>query len=145
MLSLLRASCLPLKIKECRCYEAKIEESEKVGSHLESNLGHLWLAVLCHWPTLTILYMYCMTILYMYCTRAVSWVDSWWLPPFFTFLHFHLITSTFLLWCLILVCKHAVVVAGDTSNWGGVNDGCVCKHVEFRGSKFPSLRLIASI
>ena len=35
---------------EFRCYEAKIEESEKVGSRRESNPGHLWLEppVLCH-------------------------------------------------------------------------------------------------
>ena len=55
-------------IKEFRCYEAKIEESEKAGSRHESNLGHLWLEppVLCHWattarqpPTLIILYLYC--------------------------------------------------------------------------------------
>ena len=32
-----------LEINEFRCYEAKIEESEKVGSHQESNPGHLWL------------------------------------------------------------------------------------------------------
>ena len=30
-------------IKEFRCYEAKIKESEKAGSHRESNPGHLWL------------------------------------------------------------------------------------------------------
>ena len=30
-----------LEIKEFRCYEAKIEESEKAGSHRESNPGHL--------------------------------------------------------------------------------------------------------
>ena len=39
-LYLLRASCLKL---ECRCYVAKIEESEKAGSRQESNPGHLWL------------------------------------------------------------------------------------------------------
>ena len=38
-----RASCLTLEINEFRCYEAKIEESEKAGSHRESNPGHLWL------------------------------------------------------------------------------------------------------
>ena len=38
---LLRASCLTLEIKEFRCYKAKIEESEKAGSCLESNPGHL--------------------------------------------------------------------------------------------------------
>ena len=62
---LLRASCLTLEINEFRCYEAKIEESEKAGSRRESNPGHLWLEppVLCHWattagqpPALTILY-----------------------------------------------------------------------------------------
>ena len=44
----LRVSCLKLEIKEVRCYEAKIEESEK--SRRESNPGHLWLEppVLCH-------------------------------------------------------------------------------------------------
>ena len=50
---------------ELRCYEAKIEESEKASSRLESNPGHPWLElpVLCHWsttagqpPPLTILY-----------------------------------------------------------------------------------------
>ena len=55
-------------INEFRCYEAKIEESEKAGSRRESNPGHLLLdlPVLCHWattagqpPTLTILYMHC--------------------------------------------------------------------------------------
>ena len=29
--------------KEFRCYEAKIEESEKADSHQETNPGHLWL------------------------------------------------------------------------------------------------------
>ena len=32
-----------LTTDEVRCYEAKIEESEKVGSCRESNPGHLWL------------------------------------------------------------------------------------------------------
>ena len=43
----LRSECV---IKEFRCYEAKIEESEKAGSRWESNPGHLWLEppVLCH-------------------------------------------------------------------------------------------------
>ena len=33
-----------------RCYEAKIEQSEKAGSLQELNPGHLWLElpVLCH-------------------------------------------------------------------------------------------------
>ena len=37
-------------INEFRCYEVKIEESEKAGSRRESNPGHLWLEppVLCH-------------------------------------------------------------------------------------------------
>ena len=37
-------------LNEFRCYEAKIEESEKAGSRRESNPGHLWLEppVLCH-------------------------------------------------------------------------------------------------
>ena len=39
-----------ISINEFRCYEVKIEESEKGGSHRESNPGHLWLVppVLCH-------------------------------------------------------------------------------------------------
>ena len=40
---MLKASCLTLEINEFRCYEAKIEECEKAGSHRESNPGHLWL------------------------------------------------------------------------------------------------------
>ena len=36
---LLRAFCLTLEIKEVRCYEMKIEESEKAGSHHELNPG----------------------------------------------------------------------------------------------------------
>ena len=32
---------LLLSVKDCRCYEAIIKESEKVGSHQESNPGHL--------------------------------------------------------------------------------------------------------
>ena len=50
-------------INEFRCYEAKIEESEKTGSHWESNPGHF-----CHLattpgqpPAPTILYMYCIS------------------------------------------------------------------------------------
>ena len=31
------------EMKEFRCYEMKIEESEKAGSHWELNQGHLWL------------------------------------------------------------------------------------------------------
>ena len=34
-----------------RCFEAKIEESEEVGSHWESNSGRPELPVLCHWAT----------------------------------------------------------------------------------------------
>ena len=30
-------------VNEFRCYEVKTEESEKAGSHRESNPGHLWL------------------------------------------------------------------------------------------------------
>ena len=37
------ASCLTLEINELRCYEAKIEESEKASSRRELNPGHLWL------------------------------------------------------------------------------------------------------
>ena len=39
-----------LAINEFRCYEAKIEESEKVSNHRELNPEHLWLEppVLCH-------------------------------------------------------------------------------------------------
>ena len=33
--------CIGQLIKECRCYEEKIEESEKAGSHRESNPGNL--------------------------------------------------------------------------------------------------------
>ena len=32
-----------MMIKEFRCYEAKIEESEKASRHWELNPGHLWL------------------------------------------------------------------------------------------------------
>ena len=35
-LLMLRASCLMLEIKEFRCYEAKIKESEKANSHTPS-------------------------------------------------------------------------------------------------------------
>ena len=66
---LLRASCLMLEIKEFRCYEAKIEESERpVVAWGRTHAGQLWLQppVFCHWatsaeqpPTPTILYMYC--------------------------------------------------------------------------------------
>ena len=44
---MLRASYFTLEIK---CYEAKIEESEKAQSHRESNPEHPWLElpVLCH-------------------------------------------------------------------------------------------------
>ena len=41
-MKMLRASCLTLEINEFRCYEVKIEESEKAGSRRESNPGHLW-------------------------------------------------------------------------------------------------------
>ena len=53
-MSMLRASCLTLEINRFRCYEVKIEESEKVGSRQESNPEHLWLEVpvLCHWATI---------------------------------------------------------------------------------------------
>ena len=50
LICLLKASSLMLEINEFRCYEAKIEESEKASSRRESNPGHLWLEppVLCH-------------------------------------------------------------------------------------------------
>ena len=39
-----------LELNKFRCYDVKIEESEKAASHQESNSGHLWLEspVLCH-------------------------------------------------------------------------------------------------
>ena len=45
---ILAQSILPCA--EFRCYEAKIERSEKASSRQESNPGHLWLEppVLCH-------------------------------------------------------------------------------------------------
>ena len=44
------SSLQPALINGCRCYEMKIDESEKASSHRESNPGHLWLKppVLCH-------------------------------------------------------------------------------------------------
>ena len=44
---MLKASFLTLEINEFRCYEAKIEESEKAGSRQESNPGHLWVEPQC--------------------------------------------------------------------------------------------------
>ena len=64
------ASCLTLEIKEVRCYEMKTEESEKAGSHRESNPGQ---------PSAWV---------------ASPGLDSWWLPAF-SLPHFHL-TSKFL-------------------------------------------------
>ena len=55
-----------LESREFRCFEAKIEESEKAGSLRESNPGHLACAAstlpLSHdnWTITTILYMYCL-------------------------------------------------------------------------------------
>ena len=58
--------CLTLEIKRFfRCYEAKIEESEKAGSHWELNPGHLACTTnalplsYINWTALKILYMYC--------------------------------------------------------------------------------------
>ena len=64
---LLRASCLMLENKEFRCYEAKIEESEKGNSRQESNPGHLWQL-----------------------KPEVSWAQLPAAVAFFTFLYFHL-------------------------------------------------------
>ena len=49
---LLKASCLMLELKEFRCYEAKIEETQKASSSWESNSrvgGHL--AVMAQWQS----------------------------------------------------------------------------------------------
>ena len=80
-----------LEIKEFRCYEGKIEESEKAGSHRELNPGYLWLEppVLCHWTT-TAGQPPTLTILHMYCTGGTEWLsctpgshtedyEGWWL------------------------------------------------------------------
>ena len=87
------ASCLTLEVKEVRCYEMKIEVSEKAGSHHELNPG-----------------------------QPLAWVasplDSWWLHAF-SLPHFHLITSLHsYLVCMVLcifgkpfptdVCFHSV-------------------------------------
>ena len=79
-----------LEIKELRCYEGKIEESEKASSHRELNPGHLWLEppVLCYWatiagqpPTLTILHKYCTGSKCLSCTPGSHTEDyeGWWL------------------------------------------------------------------
>ena len=86
---MLRASCLTLEINEFRCYETKIEKSEKAGSRRESNPGHLGLElpVLCHWAT---------TAKHWRLKPEVSWV---WLPmtaSLFAFLYFYLIISKFI-------------------------------------------------
>ena len=64
-----------LLINEFRCYEVKIEESEKAGSCRELNPGHLWLEppVLCHWAT-TARQPQTLTILYMY--FRLSWLNG---------------------------------------------------------------------
>ena len=43
---MLRASCLTLEIKKCRCHEVKIEESEKADNRWESNPAYLRLSML---------------------------------------------------------------------------------------------------
>ena len=57
----------------CCCWEHLASESEKAGSHRESNPGHLWLEVpvLCHWATTTG-QLPALTILYMYCTGGTE-------------------------------------------------------------------------
>ena len=62
---------------EFRCYEVKIEESEKAGSHRESKPEHLWLEppVLCHWA-MTTRQPPTPTILYLYCTGAWYWLPQ---------------------------------------------------------------------
>ena len=80
-------------IKEFRLYEAKIGGSEKASSCWESNPGHL------AWATTTNPHnpLY---VLYWRLKQEVSWV---WLPAttgLFTFLYFHLIQSSKLLYFL---------------------------------------------
>ena len=58
-------------VREFRCYEVKIEESEKAGSRWESNPGHLELPVLCHWATVTG-QPPAFTIFYMCCTGGTE-------------------------------------------------------------------------
>ena len=64
---MLRTSCLKLEINEFRCYEAKVEESEKAGSCQESNPG-LNYTPLSHTSQTTT----SPTILYMYCTGGTE-------------------------------------------------------------------------
>ena len=78
---MLTASCLMLEIKEFRCYEARIEESEK-------GVEHFWLEppVLCHWATTTI--VGCLAVMHIedckgcwLSSRCGSVAEDWQLKP----------------------------------------------------------------
>ena len=92
-----------------RCYEAKIEESEKAGSHLESNPGHLACAASAlppeldnHQPSQSGIVRAggCPVVVAQWqsagCTSQVSWVQFPVTAGFFTCLYFRLITSKLL-------------------------------------------------
>ena len=117
-------SILPHAGNKGRCYEAKIEESEKTGHEL--NPGHLWLEppVFCHLATTA----RCATEAFSTtCAVHIEDCEGWWLSSccgsveehwrlkpkvswvglpvtagLFTFLHSRLITSNFLSRCLYL-------------------------------------------
>ena len=88
---MLRVSHLTLVINEFRCYETKIEASEKAGSCRESNPGHLWRivrgggcpAVVAQWQSTG------------GSSQRYPGFDSRRLPAF-SLLYFHLITSKFI-------------------------------------------------
>ena len=82
---MLRVSCLKLEIKEVRCYEAKIEESEKGQQYIQRivRVGGCP-AVVAQWQSTG------------GSSQRCPGFDSRRLPAFFTFLYFRLITSNFL-------------------------------------------------
>ena len=98
----LRASYLMLEIKEFRCYEAKIEESDK-GSQLPgvepSGVPLPWCLVA--WCPVGVEPSGCPVAVAQWQSTSGSsqrcpGFDSRWLPAFFTFLYFCLITFKFL-------------------------------------------------
>ena len=93
-----------LEINEFRCYEVKIEESEKAGSRQESNPGHLWVECSEAFSTTCAVHIEdCEGWWLSGCRGSVA--EHWWLKPEmswvrlpaaagrFTFLYLHLITS----------------------------------------------------
>ena len=134
---MLKASCLKLEIKEIKCYEAKIGESEKGRQPpgVEPRISGGSSQVAASYPGFDSRWLPAFSPSYGNRTATSPHNPVYVLPAFFTFLYFRLITSKFLSFQLEARCSRVRKTMGE--NLPATPNGVLTAHSEW----LPGVRL----